>query len=160
MKISLSIACALIGLATVCPAGEADDDVFELERWCVGAGGSLLLPQGGGDVARRCAGGEMRFGYYLDEFWLAEFATSRLENLTGFSADVLWHWWGYERLDPFFTFGACVLVDKEIGPAFGTGTFWHLDDHWSLRFDFTTALGLEHSTEMLYSFSAGVRRTF
>ena len=119
----------------------------------------MMLPQGGGDAHRR-AGGEARFGYYLDEFTLLEASISRLENVSGVSCDVLWHWWGYERLDPFFTFGGSCFVDEDWGPLLGTGTFYHLDDHWSLRFDFTPTLGLRRTPEMYYTFSIGIRRTF
>ena len=86
--------------------------------------------------------------------------------------DALWHlqgWslygdlFGYSRFDPFFTAGARGWIGGSggrVGPAAGVGTFWHLPDEWSLRFDAAATLGLDTETEVVYSLSAGVQRSF
>jgi hypothetical protein len=72
----------------------------------------------------------------------------------------LWHWWGYEKFDPFFTFGASGWIDGEVGPTIGWGTFWHFNDYWSLRFDADATYGLDDADEMVYSVSLGVQCSF
>ena len=160
MKRILSI---FASVATLCATAQTssgeDEDFFELERWCAGAGAALMLPQGGSDAHRR-AGGEARFGYYLDEFTLLEASISRLENVSGVSCDVLWHWWGYEKFDPFFTFGANGWIEGEVGPSAGWGCFWHFSDKWSFRFDADATLGIDGETEMVYKLGAAVQYAF
>ena len=159
------LALILALLAAMCAsASDAafEDDVFEcdFDRWHVGAGASLVLPQGGGAM-RRVAGAEVRAGYYMTEMWTAEFAASRLENVTGLSAGFMWHWWGYERFDPFFTYGAKGWLDGfGAGPYGGIGALWNIDDYWSLRLDFDATLAVGAGEYMVYSLTAGIRRTF
>jgi hypothetical protein len=122
----------------------------------------LLLPGGGSDM-RRLGGAAARSGYYLTEFWAVEAEAAALENSAGLSAAALWHWWGYERLDPFFTFGAKGWIGRgegQVGPKIGLGSFYHLTDSWSLRFDADFTLGIEEETEALYTASAGLQYTF
>ena len=83
-----------------------------------------------------------------------------LENHAGLSLDVLWHWWGYERFDPFFTFGVAGWFDGDLGPAAGWGMFWHFNDNLSLRFDADAMFGIESEDEMIYSFALGVQYSF
>ena len=81
----------------------------------------------------------------------------------GLSADVLWHWWGYERFDPFFTFGAKGWIGHDrgqVGPKAGIGSFYHLTDTWSIRFDADLTLGVDGGCETLYTLCAGIQRSF
>lgn len=151
---------ALVASAAFSSAPEyGGADFFALDRWFCGAAGSLALPQGGAEP-RRAGGGAVRAGYYLNEFWALEAEGSLLENQQVLGGDVLWHWWGYERLDPFFTFGARCWIGADSGPSGGLGTFYHLDDHWSLRFDVHSTLGVESGASMIYQFSFGVQRSW
>ena len=152
MTYKKSIVAAMALMAAIFAYGEEEDDCFELDRWTVGAGGAMCLGEG--------SGGYVRGGYYLNEFWAVEATAARLEDESYFQGDILWHWWGYERLDPFFTFGGAALVHVQSGPCGGVGTFWHLDDHWSLRFDVTLLLGLEDGIETDWTLCAGIQRSF
>lgn len=146
----------------------AEDDAFsdveecEMNRRYVGAGATMVLPGGDADI-RRLGGASVKCGYYFAEFWAAEAEIASLENYAGLSAAVLWHWWGYERFDPFFTFGVKGRIghgDDQFGTKFGTGCFYHLTDSWSLRFDADVTLGLETETETVYTVSAGFQYSF
>ena len=143
-------------------AGFSAEEECAFDRFYAGSGAMLVLP-GGGSRMRRLGGGAARAGYYLAEFWAVEAEAAALENFAGLSAAVLWHWWGYERFDPFFTFGAKGWVghgDGQLGPKAGLGSFYHLTDSWSLRFDADVTLGLDTEAETVYSVSAGVQRSF
>ena len=154
------ILIGIMGLMAAAHGYEEEEDEYamELERWNAGAGAALLLPQGGSRL-RRAGGAEAHVGYYMTEFWSAEVAAAWCENLAALSGGFLWHWWGYERLDPFFTFGLRDWIDKDCGPYGGAGTFWHLDDHWSLRFDASGMFAIEHPG-MAYSLSLGIQRSW
>ena len=149
-------------------ARAADDAAFSdveecaMNRWYAGAQATMVLPGGDSDL-RRLGGAAVRLGYYFAEFWAAEAEIASVENYAGLSADVLWHWWGYERFDPFFTFGVKGWIghgDDRFGPKLGTGCFYHLTDSWSLRFDADFTLGLETETETVYTVSAGFQYSF
>ena len=134
----------------------------EFDRWYAGAGAVMTLPEGGSSM-RRLGGGAVRAGYYFAEFWAVETEAAALENFAGLSADVLWHWWGYERFDPFFTFGAKGWIGHDrgqVGPKAGIGSFYHLTDTWSIRFDADLTLGVDGGCETLYTLCAGIQRSF
>lgn len=134
----------------------------EFDRWYAGAGAVMTLPEGGSSM-RRLGGGAVRAGYYFAEFWAVETEAAALENFAGLSADVLWHWWGYERFDPFFTFGAKGWIGHDrgqAGPKAGIGSFYHLTDTWSIRFDADLILGVDGGCETLYTLCAGIQRSF
>ena len=156
------IVAAISAMAALCcaaeVAGEEDEYAMELERWSAGAGATLLLPQGGSRL-RRAGGAEARVGWCLSEFWTAEVSAAWCEDMCAVSGGFLWLWWGYERLDPFFTFGLRDWIDRDCGPYGGAGAFWHIDDHWSLRFDASAMYALEHPG-MAYSLSLGVQRSW
>lgn len=137
----------------------AESDSFELDRWYAGAGAALVLPQGGAGFDR-VAGALVNAGFYMNEFWALEVEGAWCENRSAVAAGFLWHWWGYERIDPFFTFGACDWIDTDFGPRGGLGTFYHLDDHWSLRFDSTATMGVSQGCNFLYQFSLAIRRSW
>ena len=136
-----------------------------------GLSGALMLPQGGSKL-HRVGGATLRGGAYLSDWLAVEGALAWQEDLAGIEARGLWHWqgselysyyFGYSQLDPFFTFGACGWLGEakgQVGPQLGFGTFYHLTDCWSLRFDADVTLGLESRRELLYRFSAGVQYEF
>ena len=161
--LTLSFALALMpSIVSGQDAGFACEEECPFDRFYVGAGAMLVLPEGGSQM-RRLGGAAARGGYYLTEFWSAEAEAASLENFAGLSASVLWHWWGYERLDPFFTFGVKGWIGHgkdQLGPKAGIGSFYHLTDSWSLRFDADATLGLETETETVYSVSAGFQYCF
>lgn len=147
------------------PTNEAMDDELEEEgefdRWYVGVNGTMFFPQGGSRM-RRLGGASIRVGYYVSEFWAIEGDAAWVEDVAGLSVDALWHWWGYERFDPFFTFGAKGWIGDhgQVGPKIGIGAFYHLTDSWSLRFDADATLGLDTECEVDYTISAGVQYSF
>ena len=156
------IACAFAALCLVLSPFSASAQEAEEEDWersYVGLSGTLLLPQGGVDM-RRMGGGTARFGYYFGDFLSVEVSASALEEVVGLGVQGLWHWWGYEKIDPFFTFGAAGWIDGTVGPTGGIGLFYHLSDYWSLRFDTSAALGLDSSVGMVYSLGAGLQYAF
>lgn len=161
--LALSFALALTPpTASAQDAGFASGEECPFDRFYAGAGAMLVLPEGGSQM-RRLGGAAARAGCYLNEFWAVEAEAAALENFAGLSAAVLWHWWGYERFDPFFTFGAKGWLghgDGQLGPKAGIGSFYHLTDSWSLRFDADATLGLDTETETVYSVSAGLQRSF
>lgn len=131
-----------------------------ITAWYLGASGDLQLAQGGGDM-RRLGGAGLRAGAYVAELLAVEGDVAIMENHACVGVNGLWHWWGYERLDPFFTFGARGWLNGgDVGPMGGIGTFYHLDRHWSLRADIDATLGLERKAEMIYGFSVGLQYEF
>lgn len=137
-------------------AASEDDEIIELSRYQVSTAAKLMIPESG----RVFAGAGLRASYYLNEFWAAEAGAALLEDKGYFDVDILWHWYGYERFDPFFTFGAAVLTSDAVGPKAGVGAFYHLDDFWSLRFDGEAMMNLDGETRMNYAFALGIQYAF
>jgi hypothetical protein len=151
----------LFSLAMPVVGGEIGEE-SEFHRFYLGSSGTVFLPQGGGD-ARRLGGASLRAGYYLTEFWAVEAEAAALENFAGYAARLLWHWWGYERFDPFFTCGVKGVSGRgydDLGPQFGTGAFYHLTDRVSLRFDAESMVGMNGGAEVDYSLSLGLQFFF
>lgn len=158
---ALSLAVAALAVT----AQESDD----FDRFYAGAGAALVLPQGGADM-KRVGGATLRGGCYLTEDWALEGSVSWLENRIGFAAGALWHWhgceefdklFGYERFDPFFTFGAKGWTDDgDVGPYAGLGALYYLSEEWALRGDLDVTLGLERGVEADWSFSLGFQYSF
>lgn len=154
------LAFLLAGLTSVAGAGDAGLELSG-EDFYVGCSAAMVLPEGGGDM-RRMGGCTVRGGFYFAEFWALDCELSLYERTAAMSASALWHWWGYERFDPFFRFGAkgwCGRRD-EAGPMGGVGAFSHLTDNLSLRFDADAVLSPECAEEMVYSLSTGVQWSF
>lgn len=149
--------------AVPCSVAFAETDGWEIpeDDFYIGAAGVMTLAQGGGDV-RRQAGAAARFGRYLSDFWALEGEAALCERTAFFSAAALWHWWGYERFDPFFRFGAKTAVgrDDDVGPMAGAGAFYHLAENFSLRFDADATLGMNRGGDMFYGFGVGVQWSF
>ena len=150
---------AVASLSVVSPAVEDEDDEYELDRWYVGASATLVMPQGGVDM-RRLGGATARVGYYVGEAFAVEADAAWLEDCAGLGVQGLWHFWGYERFDPFVTFGARGWIDGDLGPVAGLGAFYHLTDNWSLRTDAQATLGIDGDCDMVYSLGVGVQYTF
>ena len=173
LKAALKVPTIFVTLAVICstltasaanpePAPDEFADAFQYEydRWSVGIVGQMVFPQGGSKMSR-LSGAGVRLGYYVTEMLAIEGEATWMENRAGLALKGLWHWWGYEQLDPFFTFGARGWIhDGQVGPCIGTGAFYHLDDDWSIRFDADATLALDSDCEMIYSLGLGLQRTF
>ena len=162
--VALAVMCSTLtaGAADFEPAQDEFADAFQYEydRWSVGIVGQMAFPQGGSKMSRRTGAG-VRLGYYVTEMLAIEGEATWMENSAGLALKGLWHWWGYEQIDPFFTFGARGWIhDGQVGPCAGVGAFYHLDDYWSIRFEADATLGLDSDCEMIYSLGVGVQRTF
>ena len=138
----------------------------------LGAGGAIVLPQGGSDL-RRVGGVSLRVGADVAEDFAVEGEAAWLEDSAGLAVDALVHaqaWsvygdlFGYSAFDPFVTVGARGWLGGrgggQVGPQAGVGAFYHLDDHWSLRADANATLGLETNVEVLYAISVGIQFAF
>ncbi len=137
-----------------------DDEAYAFDRFYAGVAGTAVLPQGGGRMGDR-AGAAFRAGCYIGELFAVEGEAACLGHRAGLAARGLWHWWGYERLDPFFTFGAKGWMnDGQVGPCGGLGAFYHLTESLSLRADADATLGLDTRREMVYSLCAGLQISF
>ena len=166
MKALAAIFCAV---ATISFAHAAEEEESSLGAY-IGAAGALTLPQGGSRLGR--AGGAVaRAGVCMSECWAIEASAGQLERYTALGAGALVHFYaldlydrffGYSRFDPFFMLGGGGWVGgfRQYGPLAGIGTFWHLDDNWSVRVDASAMLGLDGECEMLYSVSAGLQYSF
>ena len=160
MKFKILLAAFTLSFASVSSAeGEYDYAQYDFERWYAGARAVAVIPQGGGEMRNLCGAGAY-LGYYLGDFITVEISAAWLEDTVGLSVKHLWHWWGYEKFDPFFTFGANGWIEGDAGPSLGTGTFWHFDDNWSVRFDADATLGLDGETEMIYQLGLSVQYAF
>ncbi len=149
---------------------EEEEAYADFDRLYVGTAASLLLPGNGNSLNERGACG-LRAGWYRSEDLAFEAQLQYAEGLGGAGVGVLWHWFGYERLDPFFTCGVQSLFGDgrrfgdgrhrtSTGPCAGVGAFWHLTERWSLRLDFGAALGFDSPCSMTYSVGLGLQYAF
>ena len=152
-------ACAVPFSAARSADNVAMEEEYDFNQAYVGASATMLLPQGGSDM-RRLGGGTARIGYYLSETLAVEADVAWMEDCAGLGVQGLWHCWGYERFDPFLTFGARGWISGDFGPVAGIGAFYHLTDNWSLRGDAQATLGMDGGCEMLYTLGLGVQYTF
>lgn len=166
MKRFLSALGLVFSAAFASAAADAEEEEnpfayaeYDFEKWYADAGGTVVLPQGGSKMRRR-AGATARAGYYARDFLAVEASAAWLERGTQLGVRGLWHWWGYEKFDPFFTFGADGWIDGDVGPSLGCGAFWHFSDAWSLRFDADATLGLDTETAMVYQLGFAVHYSF
>ena len=122
---------------------------------------------------RRLGGAEARFGRYFDEAEKlaveGEFGVAEDKGalaVRGVAHFALWDWFnrmfGYERMDPFASFGARGWIGSrgQVGPAFGLGAFYYLSDDWALRFGYEFTLGLDTEVEGYHSVSVGLQYSF
>ncbi|MBO5647635.1 MAG: rRNA maturation RNase YbeY [Kiritimatiellae bacterium] len=139
--------------------GLSDYAEYDYEHWYASAQALAVVPGGASNMRESC-GAAIRAGYYVGDFLTIEGSVARTDAATGLGLRGLWHWWGYEKFDPFFTFGVAGWFDGDLGPAAGWGTFWHFNDNLSLRFDADAMFGIESEDEMIYSFALGVQYSF
>ncbi len=143
------------------PAAEGLFDYIEYDyERCYASAQALAVVPGGGARMREASGAQVRAGYYVDDFLTLEGSLASTDAATGLGVRGLWHWWGYEKFDPFFTFGAAGWFGGDLGPVAGWGAFWHFNDNFSLRFDADAMFGIEGEDEMVYSFALGVQYSF
>ena len=171
---ALALACASLAAYGAEPAAEEEDEAA-FDPWYAGASATLVLPQGGHSM-RRLGGATARVGYYLLESFALEADAAWLETCAGLGLQFLWHFYGYERFDPFVTFGARGWISGDAGPCVGLGAFYHLTDNWSLRADAQATLGVDgayspwlgalgaldfdHGCRGVYTLSLGIQRSF
>ena len=153
LAMALCSTTLLVGAAEETETEESDGGFY------VGASATLVLPQGGHSM-RRLGGGTARFGLYLTDALAVEADSAWLENSAGLGVQGLWHFYGYERFDPFLTFGARGWIEGDVGPTAGLGAFYHLTNEWSLRGDAQATLGLDGDCQMVYSLGLGVQYSF
>jgi len=157
MKMKRILAMALCGAALL--VGAAEETEESDDSFYVGASATLVLPQGGHSM-RRLGGATARAGIYFTESLAFEADAAWLENCAGLGVQGLWHFYGYERFDPFLTFGARGWIEGDVGPTAGLGAFYHLTNSWSLRGDAQATLGLDGDCQMVYSLGLGVQYSF
>lgn len=165
MRKALKISTVFVSLLFALTVN-AEEDAEDLSAFCLGASGSLVLPQGGSRMSH-LGGAAFRAGYYLNGWFALEGEASWMEDSAGLAAHGIVHWkgwnewdmlFGFSRWDPFFTLGACGwLPDGQVGPAAGVGILYYLDDNWALRASAEATLGLDSRTEMIYSLDLGVQ---
>ena len=155
--VAAAAVCAAHALADGSSGSEWAD--YEYERLYVDAQAAVLFPQGGART-RRQGGGVARAGFYVDDFLAVEAAASFMEEGAGLSVRGLWHWWGYEKFDPFFTLGVAWWTEGVAGPTAGWGCFWHFDDNWSLRFDADAMADVGPDSGVAFAVSIGVQYAF
>ena len=165
-----------------------EEEVGTPVSWQCGVAGGMMLP-GNGNSLRRAAAVVVRGGWsvtddlaFETELACVPHASSREGGATisAVSARALFHltgWetfdklFGSERLDPFVTAGlqatfASRYVFAEdshrtgIGPCLGVGTFYHLTESWSLRFDATATMAVDSPCGMLYGVTLGIQKSF
>lgn len=160
------LSAALLAALAVCPAWAEETDY---DHGYVFAAGSAVLPTGGGRL-HRTGGVSAAVGFHLSEFTAVEAEAGWHADRAFFGGRFLAHFsvideynrlFGYERIDPFVTLGVCGWTGRgEVGPAFGIGTYYHLSDHWSLRFSAEAVCGVDGEAEFPVTLSAGLRRSF
>ncbi len=135
--------------------------------------------------------GQVRFGYDLNTWWTLEAGvfiapvlkaqtiyrdgpTKPLEadETTGYgaTADALFHFTPWKRIDPYLTVGAMVIAftddfedrdSSDFGPRVGAGVIYNFNDEWSVRTDFRGALvGVSDKGTVNSTVEAGVRYVF
>ena len=158
-RLKLILLSTVVFFSAISSSAEDCDEVCEFSRFYLGSSATLVIPQGGSDM-RRLGGATVRIGYYVSEALSIETDAAWLEDCAGLGVQGLWHFWGYERFDPFVTFGVRGWVDGDLGPVAGLGAFYHLTDNWSLRADSQAILGVDSDCNMIYSLGVGVQYTF
>lgn len=154
------IAIVSLLLAALSLRADFVEEPCDFDRFYIGAAETVVMPQGGGRMSDH-TGAAFRLGFYITEMWAIEGEGSAVADRAGLGVRALWHWWGYERLDPFFTIGARGWIDDgQVGPAGGAGAFYHLTESLSLRMEAEATLGIETDVGMVYSLSAGLQWSF
>ena len=135
----------------------------DFDAFYVGSSVGAFMPDGAARP-RSAALAVARVGWYSSDTLAYELEAGssirgKAGNLALGGVGVLWHWWGFERLDPFFTCRAAV-AGRSCGPEAGTGFFWHLSETASLRADARMLLDATDGCVPLYCASLGVQFAF
>ena len=167
-----TVLAAIVAAAGALGAGEVYFDA---------AGGGMLFPGGGSALRHGAAAAALRAGAYAADDLAFEVSALSAPHVatttrghaavTGGSADVLWHVFGYERFDPFLVAGAHSLFSAKhvfadgarrsaFGPEGGLGFFYHLTDNASLRFDARASMLVDDPCGMVYSVCFGIQFSF
>ncbi|MBR1871348.1 MAG: hypothetical protein IJ802_05935 [Kiritimatiellae bacterium] len=132
----------------------------------------MILPGNGLKANKPTATASVSAGWYANDTFAWEgtlsYAPNAPEALAGVAAGALWHWWGFERLDPFFTFGGAAMCGEahifsngkhrtSIEPYAGAGTFWHITESISIRAEGTAHIDAASPCGMFYTISAGLQ---
>ncbi len=159
LALALAVAVPFLSVRGEESAGYEDYAEDDYETRTVTVQAMTVVPQGGSSIRRR-SGAAFRAGWYVDDFLSVEATAAWLEDTAGLGVNGLWHWWGYEAIDPFFTFGVNGWIDGGVGPSVGWGIYWHYDDNWSFRADASATLDVDGEPGMGYTFALGVQYTF
>ncbi len=134
----------------------------------------FVFPQGGGNL-RQLSGASFRLGANVDAQdanpnCSAALEVSVLENTCGLAWRHMWslqgwEWFGkmfgYERFDPYVSLGLRGWInDGDVGPCAGVGFLYYLDDHWAIKAEVDTTLGLERDVEAIHTLSVGLQYLF
>lgn len=150
------------------------------DRWYTGVSGAMFLP-GGGSSLERAGGVSAYLGYFLTDSFAVEADVISVPNavsshggnstLTGFGVQGAWHFMGFERFDPFLTFGASALFSSHhvfaddssrsaLGPTFGFGFLYHLSDNLALRADSKAMVALDSPSGIAFTIAGGLQWSF
>lgn len=150
------------------------------DRWYAGVSGAMYLP-GGGSSLKRAGGVSAHLGCFISDSFALETGLMSVPNavssrggnvsLTGFSVRGAWHFMGFERFDPFVTFGAFstfasghVFADDShrtaFGPSVGLGFLYHLSDNLALRAESVAAVAIDTPGEVAFTVSGGLQWSF
>lgn len=161
-------------------------------RWYVSPGVGMMFFEGNQPV-NEGLNMALRLGYDLADHWSLEGGLSWAPNITsngrhghddgrrgydlsgqsirGAFGDVLYHFYRFERFDPFLTAGFgyyrsnnrvfCEGDEFSVcGPRLGLGAMYHLTDRWSVRADFRSFMAIDETCEMTYTGDAGITYWF
>ena len=153
----------------------------DFDHWYLEAAVGMLMPGCGNELKR---GFNMvgRGGYNFNEHFGLEVEGQIAPNMTmrhqgggqkirGFGAQGLWHPFGYERFDPFLSFGAGTYFGSNHvfggddrswggGPRVGLGAMYHMTDHWALRGDARATMLIDDPVGMMFDWDVGVVYSF
>jgi hypothetical protein len=150
------------------------------DRWYTGISGAMFLP-GGGSSLERAGGVSAHLGYFLSDSFAVEANLISIPNsvsshggnatLTGFAVQGVWHFMGFERFDPFLSFGASSLFASHhvfaedshrssLGPTFGLGFLYHLSDNLALRAESKAMVMLDTPSGIAFTIAGGLQWSF
>ena len=168
-RLPFAVALALWGMAP------GQEEIFADEEWTpfyAAASGGMLFPGVNTRLHEEIGLAETVLGWYADDTFAYEARLSYSPDATGalfgIAAGCLRHWWGFERFDPFFTFGGAAWCGEhhsfaggakraQGGFYAGSGFFWHLTERASFRIEGRATLAADESPGMTYAVLAGIQ---
>ncbi len=135
----------------------------DFDAFYVGSSVGAFMPDGAARP-RNATQVAARAGWYSSDTlaWEASLGSNlrgKAGNVAAGSLGLLWHWWGFERFDPFFTCGIG-FARRSFGPGGGVGAFWHMTERASLRFGYGMVLDAADGCAPLHSIEAGIQFSF